>query len=128
MQPGGPLTLRILLVEDEFDLREAMSEILREAGHHLVEVDTVERARSSLAETHVDVLVLDLVVRDGTSEEFLADIARTTPTVLTSADVARSRALAAKYEVPLLLKPFDLDELIPAVLRAHDERRSRSRL
>lgn len=127
MQREGPPSLRILLVEDEESLREAFAAVLREDGHDLVEAATVERAREALAAHPVDVVILDLHVSSGTTEALLADVSRATATVLTSADVSPfSTSLAARYGVALLRKPFDLDELVPAVLRAHHERSSRA--
>lgn len=127
MPPESPPSLTILLVEDEPDLREAVGEALRDAGHRPVGVDTVERAHEVLAGFAVDVVMLDLFMNDGTSEPLLVQLAGRVTTLLTSADATeRSRAIAAKYGVPLLLKPFDLDALLPALLHAHEERRSRS--
>ncbi len=117
--------LKILLVEDEPDLREAIGESLREAGHFLVDVADVEHARQVLATHAIDVVVLDLILREGTSEVLLAEIAPTVATVLTTADVTlRARETAARYSVPVLFKPFDLDELLPLLQAAHERRRA----
>jgi DNA-binding NtrC family response regulator len=125
MQPGGLSPLKILLIEREPVLREALAEALREAGHHLVDVATIERAREVLALHAIDIVVLDLIMREGTSESLLAEIAPDMTTVLTSADgTSRARETAGKYAVPFLLKPFDLDELLALLLRTHERRRA----
>jgi hypothetical protein len=50
-------------------------------------------------------------------------------TVLITADAStRSRALATRYSVPLLLKPFDLDELVTVLTRAQQENLRPSRV
>jgi DNA-binding NtrC family response regulator len=123
MQREGRSALRILVVDDEAALREAVVEALREGGHEPIEASSIARARELLELHAVDVIVLDLVMRGATSEELLADVSSTMTTVLTSADVtARSTEIAARYAVPLLHKPFDLDDVLPMVLRAHQAR------
>jgi DNA-binding NtrC family response regulator len=123
LQREGRAVLKILVIDNEEALREAISEALREGGHHPLEAHSIEQARELLARHAIDAIVLDLVMRDATSEELLADVSSKIATVLTSADVtARSAALAAKYAVPLLRKPFDLDDVLPTVLRAHEAR------
>ncbi len=71
--------------------------------------------------------MLDLAFDNATGEMLLAQFASEVTTVLTSADATeRSRTLAAKFGGPLHLEPFDLDDLVPTVMGAHQQRRSRA--
>jgi two-component system response regulator AtoC len=127
MQPGGLQgALRILIVEDEPDIREAMAEAMAEAGYQFVTAATLEQARDALARETYDLLLLDVFVDGDTCDELLNELSRAAngpATVLTSADLTRrSSSLAKRFSIPLVLKPFDLDDLVATVGRAHEER------
>lgn len=120
-------SLTVLIVEDEPDIREAVAEAILEAGHQFISVGDLTQARQALASASVDIILLDMIV-DGTTCDGLLDElskhASPPATVLTSADATpRSRAIATRYAIPLVLKPFDLDDLMSALGRAHSDRR-----
>lgn len=120
-------TPTVMIVEDEPDLREAVAEAMEQAGYRMIAVGDLEQARSTLASTRVDLLLLDLFVDGLTCDDWLRELAGATDppaTVLTSADATqRSHALAQRFALELVLKPFDLDDLIAALERALVERR-----
>ena len=119
--------LTVLIVEDEPDLREAIAEVIEQAGYHFVSVADLAQARAALASTEIDLILLDVLVEGESSEALLHELSmQTSPpvTVITTADATqRSRTIASRYAVPLVLKPFDLDELVETVGRAHREHR-----
>lgn len=128
MQPGDRgRGLKILIVEDEPDLRDAMAEAMADAGYQFVTASTLDEARSALAAGAYDLLLLDIFVCGITCDELLAELAaagQRPATVLTSADLtSRSQTLAERYSLPLVAKPFDLDDLVATIDRAHTEGR-----
>ena len=124
---GTSSALTVLIVEDEPDLREVVAEVIEQAGYRMIAVGDLEQARSALATTRVDLLLLDVFVDGLTCDAWLTELAGALDppaTVLTSADAThRSHALAQRFALELVLKPFDLDDLIAALERARVERR-----
>lgn len=108
--------MRLLLLEDDPDLRGPYARRLRSEGHAVDEVDTLEGARTAMMDIEYDCLVFDRLVPDGDSLELLAEMwesGQRPPVLLLSAlgdgdeRVRGLRAGAADY-VP---KPVRLDEL-----------------
>ncbi len=64
---------RILHVEDDADLAHIMHAALAGMGE-VTAVGTCAGARAALADTHYDVVVLDLELQDGNAAELLADL------------------------------------------------------
>ena len=56
----------VLVVEDDHIIRDLMANALREAGHQCTGADSVDSATTLLREIHFDVLVIDLLLPDGT--------------------------------------------------------------
>lgn len=56
---------RIVLVEDDRNLREALGEVLTDEGHDVRLAASVAEARTALAEHGPDVVVLDVMLPDG---------------------------------------------------------------
>ena len=108
---------RILVVEDEPDLRAAMVELFLDAGHACVGVQDMVEARAVLRSSRFDLVVLDLHLRGGSSEDLLAELRRgNAPVVVTSADTTeRARGAAKRWAVPFVTKPFELDDLLRTV-------------
>ena len=56
-------TLRILLVEDEFGVREAMTKVLQSAGHEVIGVETADAALELFeTDSAFDLLITDIVM------------------------------------------------------------------
>src|SRR5258705_13036727 len=53
---------RILLVEDDTELRDALSDALAERGHDVIPVEDGRAALEVMRERHPDVVVLDLMM------------------------------------------------------------------
>lgn len=107
-----------MLAEDEQDLREAITEILEDAGARVTAVEDVVSLRAVLARVTPDILLTDFHLTDGTVEEFLSELVTERRLerihVLSASPVAR--AAAARLGIHFLAKPFDLDALL-ALLR-----------
>jgi len=108
--------VRILLVEDELMLADAVRDHLLAAGEAVDHSDSVVDAEIMMRGTNYDVLLLDLNLPDGKGIDLLRGLRRsgsTTPCIiLTAQDQISDRieglnAGADDY----LVKPFDLNEL-----------------
>jgi DNA-binding response OmpR family regulator len=106
----------VLVVEDETDIREAVTELLAEEGYEVLGAgdgaDALKKARAF----HPDVVLLDLMMPGMNGWEFSArlkgdpDLGKI-PVIVLSALGRVPGIEAAGY----LQKPFELDELLDAV-------------
>ncbi|WP_417820211.1 response regulator [Terasakiella sp.] len=108
--------MRVLLVEDEKGLGQAIKEHVADEGHAVDWFMTLVDASASLATTQYDLILLDLMLPDGRGIDFLKTLRRSGGQVgviiLTALDQISDRieglnAGADDY----LVKPFDLGEL-----------------
>jgi DNA-binding NtrC family response regulator len=109
--------LRILLVEDDPDVREAVASGLRDAGHDIIEATDGRLALERIAATTFDVVVTDVKIphADGfTIFEAVRDVAPRTSVILMTSFGSASDAVAAmkRGAHDYLPKPFDVDELV----------------
>lgn len=114
--------MRILVVEDDDILRDGLDVGLRLAGFSMETVATLEDARAALAAGKFDVVVLDLMLPDGSGLDLLDEIRRAGSDdpvlLLTARDKVEDRIAGLDHGADdYLVKPFDLDELA-ARLRA----------
>ncbi len=107
---------RILVVEDEVDLREATVAYLQLEGMTAVGVGTLQAARSLLALQSFDLLVLDLGLPDGDARVWLeqnADLRDKGVIVTTARGERTDRIVGVQAGADCyLVKPVDLDELV----------------
>lgn len=111
---------RVLVVEDDGPIREAVEDVLREEGFVVTAVPSLAAARVALATSTPDAMLLDLMLEDGDGETLLGELrtaGRSLPTVVMSAST-RARGSADEFGVELLRKPFELDVLIDVIRRA----------
>lgn len=109
---------RLLLVDDEHELRQLLAMVLADAGWDVVEAEDGERALESLGGQRFDVVLLDHRMPGLSGSEVyqrLRAAGDRTPVVLMTA--ARNvRELARALGVSHFLgKPFDIDELLAIV-------------
>ena len=67
---------RLLIVEDDADLRASLRELLARDGLTIVAVGSVDEARQALAGDPFDCVVTDLALTDGSGDALLEQIAR----------------------------------------------------
>lgn len=109
--------MRILLVEDDIDLGQAVSDHLQAAGHLVYWCKLIGQARG---QSDAEMGLLDLNLPDGDGLDLLRQWraeGRTLPViVLTARDQVsdRIRGLQAGAD-DYLVKPFDLDELLARI-------------
>ena len=118
---------RILLVEDDPNVREPWAELLRDLGHTVVAVDDGAVALSEIPRLHPDVILLDLIMPKAELDgvELLSRLVAgpRIPVVILSAfaDALSELSPEVKAALPItafLTKPVSLDELTRAIDRA----------
>ena len=120
--------MRVLLVEDDMALAEAVASHVRGKGFAVDHVATLASARAALPVAAWDVVLLDLHLPDGDGLSLIPLVRRKSAdiliVVLTARDQVsdRIRGLDAGAD-DYLVKPFDPDELL-ARLRAAERRKS----
>lgn len=118
----------ILLVEDDDDLRETIAVVLSFHGYAVDAVANLADARRQLRETKPHVVVVDALLGGESARALLEDIVgldeqARPPTLIVSGSPAAER-LAHDFALPLLCKPFDVDQLIDHVERLRRMRAS----
>ncbi|MGE0600360.1 MAG: response regulator [Dehalococcoidia bacterium] len=108
--------MRILLAEDERTISRLIKQVLTNAGHEIVGVQSASEAVEQLETSPFDLVLLDLNLADGDGMRVVTalenHVGQTPPVVLMTgegnldADDPRTRRVAR-----VLAKPFELDEL-----------------
>ena len=114
----------VLVVEDDRTVREVVQRILGQAGHRVVEADSIAAAMAAMASAGgpIDLVLCDLILLDGFGPDLVDRLRRKLPelpVVLMSgypADALRGRA-GVGAGLDLLAKPFLAAELLD---RIHD--------
>ncbi len=111
------MTLRILLVEDDPDIRQSVLDALVEAGHQVVARTDGAAALERLAAEFFDVVVTDVRLPkvDGLAVfRHARSVSPRTDVILMTSYAAVSAAVAALTEGAhdYLTKPFDVEELV----------------
>jgi two-component system, chemotaxis family, chemotaxis protein CheY len=117
MSEGRPL---ILVVDDDPDILDALSEILEAEGYEVDRARHGQEALSRLDQRHPDLILLDLMMPVMDGWEFAQALRRRedgaqVPVVVLSADRqagAKARVVGARA---FLAKPFELNELLRVV-------------
>lgn len=127
--------MRLLVVEDEPDLAQAVQDHLRARAHAVDVVATLEEAEAAVRTTRYDLVLLDLRLPDGDGLSLvrgMRDGGATTPVLIVTARdriMERIEGLKAGAD-DYLVKPYDLDEMssrVDAILRRTDGRRTPER-
>ncbi|HVI31032.1 response regulator transcription factor [Phenylobacterium sp.] len=108
--------MRVLLIEDDVRLGEAVRDQVAADGHATDWVQTLDEARSGVRAAAYDLLLLDLMLPDGSGLAFLSELRRggdATPViVLTARDQVSERIAGLQAGADdYLVKPFSLQEL-----------------
>lgn len=114
---------RILVADDEAGVREVAEQMLAacDAEVELVSDGTDAIARFTASPEHYDALLLDISMPGATGIETLAAVRKlrpAMPAVLMTGNVGDAERVEQDYRVPVLLKPFRMDEMTAALRRA----------
>lgn len=115
----------VLVIDDDHSLRAVMRRLLQLKGYAVVEAASGREALDFLrAGTTADFVVTDLKMADGSGGWLLAQMAYEHPellprTVVISGDAhgAGAAHVAARWQCPVVPKPFTGDELVSALNR-----------
>jgi two-component system, NtrC family, response regulator HydG len=117
--------MRILIVDDEAGVRFALAELLRDAGHDVVEAEHAPAALAALDAAGADVVISDLNMPAMSGLALLEEIRARHPRLLFVLLTAHgdervaveALKLGAYHYVP---KPFDNDEILAVIERARE--------
>jgi len=117
---------RILVVDDDRDLRELLAAVLTSAGYEVLTAENGAAALSVLRTVLPDLIILDLMmpVMNGwqfrEAQSALPDYAQIPVVCLSGHHAARHQAAAIGID-HCIVKPFEIDELFAAVNRFFPE-------
>ena len=120
--------MRVLMVEDEADIADALGRFLRADGHAVDHAPDLDGAEAALDVAEYDAILLDLALPDGSGLTLLRDQRRRgnrVPVIIATARDQISERIAGldAGADDYVVKPYDLAE-IAARLRAHGRRAS----
>jgi two-component system, NtrC family, nitrogen regulation response regulator NtrX len=122
---------RILVVDDEADIRRLLQEILSEEGHDVDVAADAAQARAARARSAPDLVLLDIWMPDTDGitllREWSGDARNDCPVVMMSGHGTVETAVEATRlgAFDFIEKPLSLAKLLPTVKRALDARRRR---
>jgi two-component system, NtrC family, response regulator AtoC len=121
---------QILIVDDDYDTREALGCVLTDSGYSIEACASAEEALRALEAKDFDLILSDVMMPKVGGTEFCAHVVRNHPdvpvimiTAYGSTDVAVDAIRAGAFD--FLTKPFDLADLGKTLTRALDERGDR---
>lgn len=113
---GGSET--VLIVEDEQAVRLALARALGSLGYAVHEARLGADARVIAREHHIDLVITDVVLPDGDGLDLLAELAQRPTRALVVTGYADRELHRLDPSVPLLRKPFSMNELARKVRAA----------
>jgi len=115
---------KILLVEDEPSLLKANEEFFQKQGYEVFAAKNLETARNILRESPPDLVLLDLMLPDGSGFDFCREIREqsTAPVIFLTAlgDVKDEEQGFALGGDDYIIKPYDMNRLelrVAAIMR-----------
>jgi two-component system, OmpR family, response regulator len=120
-----PKICRVLVVEDNGDIRELLGELFAREGYRFALVEDGAAMRRELAVGDVDVVIVDVLLRGESGFDLAREAAmRGCGVVLTTGDHRRAAAIAASGH-RFILKPYRLEALLATVETALAEVQAR---
>ena len=119
----GIAACRILLVEDDFEMRRLLTDELLDEGYQISEAVDGEDAVSKLAQEEFDLVITDLVMPRLSGLDLLTKMKKTCPSVPVILITAFGdwSSLTQAYEkgaIDYICKPFKMKDLKDAIQKA----------
>lgn len=116
-------TPKILLVDDDANLRKTLADILRFKGYEVAVAGTGAKGIAEAARTFVNVALIDLRLPDMSGIEVMEQIKLATPlaeAIILTGHAAMDTAIEAtnKGAFSYLLKPYEIDDLLQHIRHA----------
>jgi two-component system phosphate regulon response regulator PhoB len=110
----------IQVVEDDRDIRFILEYILADLGFVLETFDSVKAFSHRSRKDNVDLILLDVQLRDGNGIDLCRHLktskpTKHTPIVIMSANASSTRAIIDGKADDFIAKPFDLDEFVARI-------------
>ncbi|OLD64928.1 MAG: hypothetical protein AUI47_03735 [Acidobacteria bacterium 13_1_40CM_2_68_5] len=128
LKPSAPKTvepLRVLVVDDETDVQEFLTELLGLGGHRVDTASDVPEAIAKIAAGAHDLIIVDLKMPNGTGRDIYAAVLELRPRLARRLIFITGQATGddmadflAKTGNELVLKPFNAGEIEDAMARA----------
>lgn len=117
---------KILIADDNADLRESIAEVLTEAGFYTETATNGKEAAAKSAETDFDIVLLDMLMPVMKGAEALAEIKKTRPSakviVMTAfSTIENAVEIIKKGAADYIVKPFKVEQLLTIVRREIEE-------
>jgi signal transduction histidine kinase/ActR/RegA family two-component response regulator len=130
-RPPALDTVRVLVIDDDRRVRDALALLLRRAGAAVLSADSAENARAQISDSAPDVIVCDIAMPGEDGYHFIEQLRRTSVVIpaialtahATEADARRARA--AGFDVHLA-KPIDFERLVATIDRLIVTHRART--
>jgi DNA-binding NtrC family response regulator len=114
---------RILVIEDETVIRQALRRLLVRNGYEVAETGSVAEARANHDLRAFDLVIADLRLPGAPGTEIIAECAPTPTLIMTSYGSVKSAVESMKLgAVDYISKPFDHDEMLLVVHRILEQR------
>ena len=113
------MKLRILIVDDSLTVRMDLSDALQAGGFDTVLCADIRSAKEALVQDRADLLILDVLLSDGSGLDFLEELRRSEATsqvpvlLLTTQKEIKSRVQTMDAGAVVYIgKPYDLEEVV----------------
>lgn len=114
---------RILLVDDMTGVRNALTAVLTNRGHQVIQAENGQAGMAAVNSQAVDIVLTDIVMPLKDGSEFIAELKTIRPDIKIIAmsggtdgmDGGQMLSLAAAQANKLLAKPFDRSVLLEAI-------------
>ena len=108
----------IMVVDDETDMRETLSSVLKKAGFSVITAVNGDDCLEKLKKAKPDLILLDIMMPGLSSRSLVEKVGKVKVvyvSVVRLAEAEKGELLKKKNIVAFIEKPFDVDELVETV-------------
>lgn len=116
---------RLLIIEDDHFLAQLTYQIIAQSFDNIIVTGitgSIREAQKKIESSHPDILLLDVELKDGTAFDLLRRIdCKNLKVIFMSAHEEYALEAIAFSSIDFITKPFDINDLIGAILKAQEE-------